>query len=97
MIKMAATVETVHGLLHELKNGLGKVRSDMSMQKVSRATSSSKKRSLTEDDQVENPMADEAPVQCSPNKLFNDRFRKSVTGYNAIGLTNVSTETFLYD
>jgi hypothetical protein len=29
--------------------------------------------------------------------LINDQFRKSVTGYNAIGLTNVSTETFLYD
>jgi hypothetical protein len=96
MNKMAATVETVHGLLHELKNGMGKISSDMSVHKVPRTTSSSKKRPLMED-QDDNPVVEEVQVIISPKKLFNDQFRKSVTGYNAIGLTNVPTETFLYD
>jgi hypothetical protein len=96
MNKMAATVETVHGLLHELKNGMGKISSDMSVHTVPRTKSSSKKRPFIED-QDDNPVVEEVQVIVSPKKLSHDQFRKSVTGYNAIGLTNVPTETFLYD
>jgi hypothetical protein len=65
MNKMAATVETVHGLLHELENGTGEMSSDTSMQKVPRASSSSKKRPQMED-QIESPTVEEFQVQSSP-------------------------------
>ena len=92
---MAATVEAVYGLLHEMKNGMDKMASNASAHKVPRSTG--RKRPHEEvDTNVDHP-AGEIEEEASPRKLFNDQFRRSTTGYSSAGLANLSTETFLYD
>ena len=92
---MAATVEAVYGLLHEMKNGMDKMASHTSAHKAPRSTG--KKRLHEEVAADVDHAVRETEEEASPRKLFNDHFRRSTSGYSSLGLANLSTETFLYD
>ena len=72
---MAATVEAVYGLLHEMKNGVDKIASNASAHKVPRSTGG--KRPHEEVDTDVDHSAGESSGETSPRKLFNDQFRRS--------------------
>ena len=87
------TIEAVHGLLLEMRNGIDKLTSNSSAHKAPRSTG---RKRLHEEDDADKP-AEEIEAVVSPRKLFNEQFRRSTTGYSSVGLANLSTGAFLFD
>lgn len=92
---MASTIESVHGILHEVSAKLSTLNS---AQCVPRSASSVRKRSR-QDVQEEPLQEDPEPVvgNVTVASIFNSQFRPSASGYNPATLSPLSTETFIYD
>ena len=98
---MASTIESMHGIIHEINAKLGIL---CSTQNTPRSASSGSKRSRHDSSHIvdtvplaatlqEEPVAREASVAT----IFNSHFRPSASGYNPATLSSKPTETFVYD
>ena len=102
--KMASTIESMHGILHEVSAKLTNLNASKA-QYVPRSASSGRKRSRDDD----GPMEDDIPAvpavllddpvtnNASVASIFNGQFKASASGYNPATLSSKSTETFIYD
>jgi hypothetical protein len=100
---MASTIESMHGILHEVS---AKLSSLNSAQGGPRSASSVRKRARHDDSLVEDVQPEITSLQeeagtiagnASVASIFNSQFRPSASGYNPATLSPLSTETFIYD